>query len=95
MLKPKTVGVELVGSTVKLEGSILSNFSAVSYAKLPFTVGLMDKPWMVVLGFKYRSSTDNAMGLLGGVGASNGFTPLFVGPYGWPENRNYCCSYLN
>ena len=43
-LKPKFLGVEIVGNDVKLERGILSGFSSSSYATLPFTFGLMDKP---------------------------------------------------
>ena len=57
-LKPKFLGVDIVGNDVKLERGVLSGFSSSSYATLPFTFSLMDKPWMFVVGFKYATSSE-------------------------------------
>lgn len=93
-LKPKFLGVELVGNNVKLEGSILSGFSSSSYAKMPFTFSLMDKPWMFVLGFKYATSAE-PMGIVTQLGDGDGWGPVFVGANYAAANMNKQQTYLN
>lgn len=92
--KAQFVGVELVGGNVKLENGILSGFSSSSFAKLPFTVGVMDQPWMVVLSFKYKTST-SPMGMLGAIGSRDGFSPFFIKANDAQTNMNKQNTYLN
>lgn len=93
-LKPKFLGVELVGNDVKLEGSILSGFSSSSYAKLPFILGLMDKPWMFVLSLKYVASSQ-PIGIVSSLGNGDGFAPVFVKANDAAANMNMHNVYLN
>ena len=93
-LKPKFLGVKIVGNDVKLERGILSGFSSSSYATLPFTFGLMDKPWMFVVGFKYVTSSE-PMGIVTQLGSGDGWGPVFVGANYAAANMNKQQTYLN
>lgn len=93
-LKPEFLGVEIVGNDVKLEECILTGFSSSSYAKLPFTLGLMDKPWLFVLSLKYVASSQ-PMGIVTSLGNGDGFSPVFVKANDTAANMNMHNAYLN
>ena len=74
----KYYGVELVGNSIKESRGILSGFSDKSYAKIKAPFAPRENPFEVVVEFTTGRTIDTFCGILVGLGAKNGFSPLFV-----------------
>jgi len=76
--KAKYTGVQLVGSSVKLENNILSNFSSGNYGQLPFHVDVDNAEYWEVCICAKIPSIYTGNGCIGGQGTSNGWTPIYL-----------------
>ncbi len=86
--RARTVGVQLVGGSVKERNGVLSGFADTSYAKIkvPFSPGKETIEAVVEFTMGEKPVVDSA--ILTGVGKQDGFSPFYI-------KRKQVCGYLS